>query len=95
MIMNDQEKAILLTEVKNYLRITWDEEDSDISSMIDRSVAYFVSRGIDVNFIDNKTAQQLLLDRCRYVRAYKSEEFETNFISDILNLQLALRMDGE
>lgn len=92
--MTEQEKALLLNEVKNYLRITWTEEDSEIESLIERSIAYFNIRGIDVNFIEHKMAQQLLLDRCRYVRNYKAEEFEDNFLSDILNLQTSLLDSG-
>lgn len=91
--MNELEKYILLEIVKDYLRITWDEEDVAISDMIERCISYFLSRGIDVNFAEHTVAQQLLLDRCRYVRNYKAEEFEDNFMSDILNLQLSL-LDG-
>lgn len=88
--MMDHEKQMLLTKVKNYLRITWDEEDDDVVDMIDRGIAYFRIRGVDVNFLHQEAAQQLLLDWCRYVRNYKLEEFENNFLSDVLNIQLNL-----
>ena len=94
--MAEQEKTMLLNAVKNYLRITWDEEDAELAEMIDRGIAFFNIRGINVNFAEHKVAQQLLLDRCRYVRNYKAEEFENNFLSDILNLQTSLlTVEGE
>lgn len=89
--MTEQEKMDLLNDVKNYLRITWDDEDADIQKMISRSMAYFKSvTGADVDFVQDEQARQLLLDRCRYVRNYAAEEFETNFLSEIINLQISV-----
>ena len=91
--MSDQEKLMLLNKVKNYLRITWTEEDDDVSDMIDRGIDYFKIRGVDVNFNDHKVARQLLFDWCRYVRNYKADEYENNFLSDVLNLQMNLALE--
>lgn len=88
--LNESDKAFLLDAVKSYLRITWNEEDSEIANMIDRGISYFNIRGVDVNFASHQVAQQLLLDWCRYIRNYKSDEFEDRYLSDILNLQTSL-----
>ena len=93
--MTDQEKLLLLDKVKNYLRITWEEEDDDVASMIDRGIAYFKMRGVDVNFVEQHAAQQLLLDWCRYVRNYRLEDFENNFLSELLNIQLNFVFESE
>lgn len=86
--MTEQEKADLLSEVKSYLHITWDEENPEIQKMIDRAISYFKSIvGQDVDFIEDGQNRQLLLDRCRYVRNHAVEEFEENFGSEIRNLQ--------
>jgi len=89
--MNEQEKVELLDEVKNYLRITWHEEDADISKMIDRAISYFKSiTGTSVDFVQDGQNRQLLLDRCRYMRNHVIEEFEENFQSEIINLQFRI-----
>lgn len=89
--MTEQEKKDLLSEVKSYVRITWDEEDKDLSKMIERAISYFKSiTGQDVDFVKDGQNRQLLLDRCRYVRNHVVEEFEDNFQSEIINLQFRL-----
>lgn len=93
--MTENEKQILLTKVKNYLRITWNDEDDDVAALIDRGIAYFKMRGVDVNFVEQEAAQQLLLDWCRYVRNYRLEDFENNFLSEMLNIQLNLVFETE
>lgn len=89
--MSEQEKITLLQDVKNYLRITWDEEDEDVSKMISRALAYFKRKtGHTIDFVKDEDARQLLLDRCRYVRNHMAEEFEDNFLSEILSLQVSV-----
>ena len=89
--MNEQDKVELLNEVKNYLRITWSEEDDDLSKMIQRAISYFKSvTGTDVDFVTDGQNRQLLLDRCRYMRNHVIEEFEDNFKSEIINLQFRI-----
>lgn len=89
--MTDQEIDELLDDVKNYLRITWDEEDEYIFKMIKRAIAYFKSiTGADVDFVSEEQNRQLLLDRCRYMHNHVIEEFEENFKSEIINLQFRL-----
>lgn len=91
--MTEQEKNDLLQDVKNYLRITWEDEDSDLIKMIERGISYFKSIvGVDVDFIDDLQNRQLLLDRCRYVRNHVVEEFEDNFRSEIINMQFRLHV---
>lgn len=88
-------EQILLQDVKNHLRITWDEEDPDIQKMINRAKAYFKSvTGANLDFFTDNRAQELLLERCRYVRNMSAEEFEKNFRHEILNLQLRAAVEG-
>lgn len=84
----------LLQEVKNHLRITWNEEDAYVVSLIDRSKSYFESvTGSKLNFDVEGQAKHLLLERCRYVYNRSAEEFEGNFRHEILNLQLRAAVD--
>lgn len=79
----------MLQDVKNYLRITWDDEDVEIASMIERGKKY-LSRltGTSLNFGEDDLPKQLLLDYCRYERNNALEFYQENFARDILLLSL-------
>lgn len=84
----------LLQEVKNHLRITWNEEDGHIESLIERAKSYFKSvTGAELDYDVDGQAKHLLLERCRYVYNRSAEEFEKNFRHEILNLQLRAAVD--
>lgn len=86
--MATPEELALLQEVKNHLRITWNEEDAHITSLIERAKAYFKSvTGASLDFNEEGQAKHLLLERCRYVYNRSAEEFENNFRHEIINLQ--------
>lgn len=94
--MTGQEKQDLLKDVKEYLHITWDDEDEALEKIISRAIAFFKNIvGDKVDFVEDEDARQLLLDRCRYVRNYASEEFEDNFSSEITRLQFKYYVPSE
>lgn len=79
----------MLQEVKSYLHITWDDEDTDITSMIERGKNLLERlTGTALNFEDDGLPKQLLLDYCRYARNNALEFFQDNFANDILFLSL-------
>lgn len=80
---------MLLEEVKGYLKITWNDENSEIESLIERGKKY-LSRliGTSLIFEEDNLPKQLLLDYCRYAKNNALEFFEENFSSDILLLCL-------
>lgn len=74
----------LLNEVKAYLKITWDEEDIEINSLIKRGIGYLSNlAGTTPDFNEDGLPKQLLLDFCRYVRNNSFEYFQENFKSDL------------
>lgn len=78
----------LLESVKQYLAITWSEEDSNIINLINEGKDYLKDTiGSYIDFNDNSVIS-LLKDYCRYVRNYSKEYFETNFLKDIIKLQI-------
>ena len=83
-------KEQLLSDVKNWLDITWDEEATDrkISEMIQSGKAY-IRRigGLYYNFAEDGPHRQLLLEYCRYARSNALEKFGQNFQSELLALQ--------
>lgn len=80
---------MLLNDVKNHLRITWDDEDSEIQQLISRSQNVLNGLiGVDLDFEVEGLPKSLLLDYCRYARNNALEFFEENFKKEILRLQL-------
>lgn len=81
----------MLDAVKDYLKITWDDEDAAIQSMIERGKAYLNDlTGAELDFDVAGPPRSLLLDYCRYVYNNASEYFEENFASELLRLQLQM-----
>lgn len=79
----------MLQTVKDYLKITWNDEDSNIQSIIDRGKAHLNSLvGAELDFLTEGLPRSLLFDYCRYVYNNASEYFEENFQQEILRLQL-------
>ena len=80
---------MLLELVKEELRITWDDEDTRLISMIERAKASLNKlMGIELDYENPGPAQDLLLARCRYDYNNALEYFEQNFAREILRLQL-------
>lgn len=80
---------MLLELVKEELRITWDDEDTRLISMIERAKASLNKlMGVELDYEKPGPAQDLLLARCRYDYNNALEYFEQNFAREILRLQL-------
>ena len=79
----------MLDKVKDYLRITWEDDDLLLFSLIDRGKAKMEElSGADLDFSTEGLARSLLFDYCRYAYNNTSEYFEENFQREILRLQL-------
>jgi hypothetical protein len=79
----------VLDAVKEYIKITWDDEDSNLLAIIDRCQAKLNGlTGTELDFENNKAARGLLLDYCRYTYNNASEYFEENYQKEIRRLQL-------
>lgn len=80
---------MLLDEIKDYLRITGNDEDTIIENTIKRGKAHLEGlTGTALDFEVEGLAKSLLLDFCRYEYNNASEYFEENFAGAILRLQL-------
>lgn len=81
----------LLIDVKNYLDITWDDEatNSKLTGIIKRGIKYIDSvAGTEQDYTKDDKAKELLLDYCRYVRSNALSEFQNNYLSELLTLQI-------
>jgi hypothetical protein len=79
----------MLQAAKDYLKVTWNDEDSHIQGIIDRGQAYLNDlTGTELDYEADGQPKALLLDYCRYVYNNASEYFEENFARELLRLQL-------
>lgn len=92
---NEQSKAVLvspfdlLDDVKEALAITWDEEDSNIVKLIDRSVYYINDLvGVELDLKVNLSARELVINRIRYEYNNALDQYEPNFYQPLSRLIL-------
>jgi hypothetical protein len=79
----------MLDAVKDYLKITWDDEDGEVARLIAQGEAILEGlAGAELDFQSEGLARSLLFDYVRYAYNNASEYFEDNFAKQILRLQL-------
>lgn len=81
----------LLEAARNYLDITWDDQDGDkkLSGIIERGTKYLNKvAGAELDYTVEDAPRALLLDYVRYVRAEALDEFQTNYLHELLTLQI-------
>ena len=79
----------MLQEVKEYLKITWDDENSYIQGIFNRGKDYLNNlTGTELDFEVEGQPKALLLDYCRYAYNNALEYYESNFHKEIVRLQL-------
>ena len=80
---------MLLEQLKERLKITWDDEDILLINILERAEKSLNAlMGVELNYNTPGPAQELLLERCRYDYNNALEYFEQNFAREILRLQL-------
>jgi hypothetical protein len=91
MAVNDALLGTLLIDIKNYLDITWEDAqtNSKLTGIIKRGISYIDrAAGAEQDYTKEDKAKELLLDYCRYVRSNALSEFQTNYLSELLTLQI-------
>lgn len=84
----------VIDEVKEELRITWDNEDSRISKLVERAMNYLNNLvGAELDYTLQDDAKELLLNYCRYSYNNALEYFEENFMTEITRIQLEVAAD--
>jgi hypothetical protein len=82
----------LLDAVRNYLDITWTDADGDtkLIGIISRGIKYINSvAGTELDYTIEDKPRELLFDYCRYVRSNALDEFQTNYLPELLSLQIS------
>ena len=79
----------LLQELKDVLKITWNEEDASLIKLLEKGEAYLlVLTNASFDFSKELTPKDLLLERCRYVYNNAGDEFEKNYKNELSRLIL-------
>ena len=81
----------LLTAVRNYLDITWEDPagDEKLSGILARGIKYINSvAGAELDYTVEDKPRELLFDYCRYVRSNALDEFAINYQHELLSLQI-------
>ena len=81
----------LIDEVKNYLDITYNDEETDrkLSGIVERGKAYLDSiAGKKQDYAKEGKAKELLLDYAMYVRAGRLAEFQKNYQHELIALRI-------
>lgn len=81
----------LLAAVRNYLDVTWTDATTDekLTGIISRGIKYIdrhAGSTLDYSIEDNPRA--LLFDYCRYGWSNSLDEFSTNYLPEILALEI-------
>lgn len=82
----------LLTAVRNYLDITWEDPagDEKLSGIIARGMQYINKvAGAELDYTVEDKPRELLFDYCRYARSNALDEFQGNYLHELLSLQIA------
>jgi len=80
----------MIKELKNYLNITWSDDDTDtkIQGILDRATAIlnnYAATSIDFGVAVNH--KQLLFDCCRYIYNDAYEDFKHNYREELIMLR--------
>ena len=79
----------MFDKVRDYLRVTWIEDDQVITDLIARGEKKLEElAGAELDFETEGLARSLLFDYVRYAYNNASEYWEENFRAEILRLQL-------
>lgn len=86
----------MLEELKYHLKITWDEEDSELTDLLTRGKkALKRIFGLEVDYQENEDIKELLFNWCRYSRNHAIEYFQQNFREEINTIAFTLAARGE
>ncbi|WP_242969846.1 hypothetical protein [Butyricicoccus porcorum] len=91
----------ILFAARNYLNITWNDagENEKLSGILSRGMQYLNQiAGTELDYEAEDSPKALLFEYARYVRAEALDEFQSNYLHELLSLQIreeAKRYDSE
>ncbi len=94
--------AVDFKDVKIYLNITWDDEDTDkiVTGEIERAkgiIAHYAGKAYDELIVSGnhrEYVEQLFLDCVRYIHYHSYEDFKVNFAAELTALRLMVQTEA-
>lgn len=82
----------LLAQIKKYIRVTWDEDDDNITALAKNGIAYInsITGDNELHYKEGSQENALLLDYVRLAYNHAAEQFPVNFQHQIIALQLTV-----
>ena len=90
MVSRDSLPEGLLSDVKNYLNITWDDDatDAKMSGLIAAGMVYLNAKyGEEADYTTDGMPRTLLMEYVRYARDGALDVFENNYQALLLGMQ--------
>lgn len=81
----------VLEAARNYLDITWEDPEGDqkLTGILSRGMAYLDRiSGMDLDYTQEEKPRELLFDYARYARANALDEFQGNYLHELLALRV-------
>ena len=97
MVSRDSLPEGLLSDVKNYLNITWDDDATDkkVSGLIASGMIYLNAKyGEDADYTADGMPRTLLMEYVRYARDSALDVFENNYQALLLGMQNGRRVSA-
>jgi hypothetical protein len=89
----------LLKKIKNYLDITWEldeTEEEKLLGLINSGKSYLNRRaGAEIDFESDDDGLMMLKDYVRYARSNALDEFENNYLHEIISLRNKYQFGGD
>ncbi|PFG13067.1 hypothetical protein [Bacillus sp. es.036] len=87
--MGEEQLEGLRDQLKSYLHITWNEEDTTLLDKVKEGVAYLNEiAGNEIDYSSDLKVRPLLIDYGRYAYNHSLELFEINFERELFKLSL-------
>ena len=81
----------LLDAAKNFLDITWmdDSTDRKLAGILRRGMGYMDAlAGAELDYTKDNKPRELLFEYARYVRSNALDEFQNNYLPELIALQV-------
>lgn len=93
--MAEEKITILLKDLKNYLDITWEDEENDkkLTGILMRGMDAIAGKIGECNFYEETQERALLFDYVMYARAASIPQFWENYEKEIISLQVDRMVD--
>lgn len=89
--MSEINKDLIISDVKRYLDITWEDDNTDkkITGIVNRGIKFLNDKaGDNLDYATEDRPKELLMEYCKYVRNGMLNEFMINYAPFLQDLRV-------